>query len=63
MGFTVYLQWLPLLLFGKSAVLTRAVSTVVTVIAALAVGVILRDIARAKYWWAGVIYLSFTPSW
>lgn len=63
MGFTVYLQWLPLLLFGKSAVLTRAVSTVVTVIAALAVGVILRDIARAKYWWAGIIFLSFTPSW
>lgn len=63
MGFTVYLQWLPLLLFGKSAVLTRAVSTIVTVIAALAVGVILRDVARAKYWWAGVIFLSFTPSW
>ncbi len=63
MGFTVYLQWLPLLLFGKSAVLTRAVSTIVTVIAALAVGVILRDVVRAKYWWAGVIFLSFTPSW
>lgn len=63
MGFTVYLQWLPLLLFGKSAVLTRAVSTIVTVIAALAVGVILRDIARVKYWWAGIIFLSFTPSW
>jgi 4-amino-4-deoxy-L-arabinose transferase-like glycosyltransferase len=63
MGFTVYLQWLPLLLFGKSAVLTRAVSAAVTVIAALAVGVILRDVLRARYWWAGALFLSFTPSW
>lgn len=63
MGLTVYLQWIPLLLFGKSAVLTRVVSVMVTVIAALAVGVILRDIFKIKFWWSGVLFLSFTPAW
>jgi 4-amino-4-deoxy-L-arabinose transferase-like glycosyltransferase len=63
MGLTVYLQWLPLLLFGKSAVLTRAVSAAVTVIAAIAVGVVLRDIFKIKYWWSGTLLLSITPAW
>lgn len=63
MGLTVYLQWLPLLLFGKSALVTRAVSAIITVIAAIAVGVILRDIFKVKYWWSGVIFLSITPAW
>ncbi len=63
MGLTVYLQWLPYLLFGKSAFLTRAVSAIITVIAAVSVGIILRDIFKAKYWWSGVLLLSMTPAW
>lgn len=63
MGLTVYLQWLPLLLFGKSALVTRAVSAIVTVIAAIAVGIMLRDVFKVRYWWSGVIFLSITPAW
>ncbi len=63
MGLTVYLQWIPLLLFGKSALVTRAVSATVTVIAAIAVGVILRDVFKVKHWWSGVLFLSMTPAW
>ena len=62
-GLTVYLHWLPLLLFGKSALMTRAVSAIVTVIAAISVGIILRDVFKIRYWWSGVIFLSFTPAW
>ncbi|MCC6498821.1 MAG: glycosyltransferase family 39 protein [Anaerolineales bacterium] len=63
MGLTVYLQWLPYLLFGKSALATRAVSAVVTVIAAVAVGVSLRAVFQLKYWWSGALFLALTPAW
>lgn len=63
LSLSVYLQWLPLVLFGKSAVVTRATSVLVTLIAAVSVGIILRDVFRAKYWWAGTLFLSITPSW
>jgi len=63
LGLSVYLQWLPYLLFGKSAFITRAASVSVTLIAAIAVGLILRDVFKIKYWWSGTLFLSITPSW
>lgn len=60
---SVYLQWLPSVLFGKSAVATRATSVIITLLAAVAVGVILRDIFELKYWWTGTLFLSITPAW
>lgn len=62
-GLSVYLQWLPVILFGKSAVATRAMSVLVTLIAAVSVGIILRDIFKLKYWWVGVLFLSIAPAW
>lgn len=62
-GLSVYLQWLPVLLFGKSAVATRATSVLITLIAAISVGIILRDVFKIKYWWTGTLFLSITPSW
>lgn len=62
-GLSVYLQWLPVLLFGKSAVATRAASVLVTLIAAFAVSITLRDVFKIKYWWTGTLFLSITPSW
>ena len=63
LGLSVYLQWLPYLLFGKSAVVTRITSILITLIAAISVGLILRDIFKLKYWWAGTLFLSITPAW
>jgi 4-amino-4-deoxy-L-arabinose transferase-like glycosyltransferase len=63
LGLSVYLQWLPSLLFGKSALATRATSVFVTLIAAVSVGIILRDIFKLKYWWTGTLFLSITPAW
>jgi len=63
LSLSVYLQWLPVLLFGKSAVATRATSVLVTLIAAVCVGLILRDIFKLKYWWTGTLFLAMTPAW
>src|SRR5688572_4461743 len=62
-GLSVYLQWLPVVLFGKSAVATRAMSVLVTLIAAVSVGLILRDVFKLKYWWTGILFFSITPAW
>lgn len=60
---SVYLQVLPYLAFGKSIFVNRAASVLVGSAAALAVGLILRDIFMLRYWWAGVLLLSITPAW
>ncbi|HEY3473031.1 MAG TPA: glycosyltransferase family 39 protein, partial [Anaerolineales bacterium] len=62
-GLSVYLQWLPVILFGKSAVATRAMSVLVTLIGAISIGIILRDIFKIKHWWPGTLFLSITPAW
>ena len=63
LGLSVYLQWLPYLLFGKSAVITRMTSVLVTLIAAISLGLVLREIYKLKHWWVGTLFLSITPAW
>lgn len=63
LGLSVYMQWLPYILFGKSAVLTRITSILITLLAAISIGFILRDIFKLKYWWTGTLFLSITPAW
>ena len=60
---SVYLQVIPLLIFGKSVFVTRAVSVLVATLGAIAVGLILRDIFKLRYWWCGVLLLSIAPAW
>jgi len=62
-GISVYAQLLPYLVLGKSVFVTRAVSVFITLIAAWAVGAILRDFFKARYWWCAVLLLSITPTW
>jgi len=63
LGLSVYLQIIPYLLFGKSVFVTRAVSVFFSLIAAISISLTLRNIFKIKYWWAGVLVLSFIPSW
>jgi hypothetical protein len=63
LGLSVYIQWLPFMLFGKSAVITRITSTLISLIAAISIGLILRDIFKLKYWWIGILLLSIAPAW
>ncbi|PIV27306.1 MAG: hypothetical protein COS37_03005 [Anaerolineae bacterium CG03_land_8_20_14_0_80_58_20] len=63
LGVSVYLQWLPYIFFGKSAFFTRATSVLITLLAAISVGIILRNVFKARYWWTGALFLSITPAW
>ena len=63
LGMGVYMQVLPYLIFGKSAFITRATSVIITLIAAISTALILRGALKIKYWWAGVLFLSITPTW
>ncbi|OGO64295.1 MAG: hypothetical protein A2Z45_07540 [Chloroflexi bacterium RBG_19FT_COMBO_55_16] len=60
---SVYLQVLPYLAFGKSVFVTRATSVLLSALAAVAVSLILRDIYKLPYWWAGAALLSIAPAW
>jgi hypothetical protein len=60
---SVYVQVIPYLLFGKSVFVTRAVSALIGMLAALAVGLILREVFKIRFWWSGVLLLSITPAW
>ena len=63
LGTTVYLQVLPYLLFGKSVFVTRLTSLLLTLLAAISVGLILKDIFKLPYWWCATLLLSITPAW
>ncbi|MCC6189557.1 MAG: hypothetical protein IT318_11000 [Anaerolineales bacterium] len=62
-GVSVYLQVLPYLLLGKSVAVTRGVSALVTLIAAAAVSLTLRDIFKLRFWWTGALLLGLAPAW
>jgi hypothetical protein len=63
LGVSVYLQIIPYIMFGKSVYVTRAVSALVTLLAAAAVGLALQQFFKLRIWWAGVLFLSLTPAW
>ena len=63
LSLSVYLQVLPYLLFQKSVFVTRLTSVLVTLLAAYAVGLVMRDFFNARFWWAGTLILSVTPAW
>lgn len=62
-GTSVYVQVLPYLLFGKSIAATRLVSALITLVAALTLGLVLKQVFKIKYHWAGVLLLLTTPAW
>ena len=59
----VYIQLLPLLLFGRSDFVIRFTVVLVGLIGAICVSLSLRDIFRVRYWWAGILLLSVIPAW
>lgn len=63
LGVSVYLQVIPYIMFGKSVFVTRAVSALVTLLAAAAVGLSLHQFFKLRIWWAGALFLSLTPAW
>jgi hypothetical protein len=62
-GTSVYVHLLPMILFGKSVLVTRTTAALVTVIAAVAVSLLLRDGLKVKNWWLGALVLAASPAW
>lgn len=60
---SVYLQVIPYLFFGKSVFITRAVSVLVSLLAPISLALLLRDVIKIPYWWAGTLLLSSAPAW
>ncbi len=60
---SVYVHAVSVALFGKSLLVTRATSAVVSILAALAVALILKLVFRARYWWAGALIMAVAPAW
>jgi 4-amino-4-deoxy-L-arabinose transferase-like glycosyltransferase len=60
---SVYAQVLPWLLFGKSIWVTRGTSVLISLLAALAIGLLLKNNLKSKYAFAGILILCITPAW
>ncbi|GAB4495594.1 MAG: hypothetical protein OHK0052_03480 [Anaerolineales bacterium] len=59
----IYLQMLPLLIFGKSIWVTRATIALFSTLAAIALGYALRDVFRIRLWWSAPLLLTLAPAW
>jgi hypothetical protein len=60
---SVYVQVLPALLLPRSIWVTRGVSVILSLLASLSVGLIMRDIFQAKQPWLATMLLGITPAW
>lgn len=63
LGTSVYFQVLPFLLFGKSIFVTRATSVLITVLAAISLGLIFKKFYQSDHPWLAILILSITPAW
>ncbi len=63
LGLSVYWQVIPQLLFGRSILVTRGAAVVATLLAAVFLGLILRDFFKVQHWWLGPLLLAVTPAW
>ncbi|NUM43133.1 MAG: hypothetical protein HUU38_00390 [Anaerolineales bacterium] len=63
LSLSVYVQIIPTLLFGKSVLVTRGTSILLTLIPALTVALIVRDFLKLPYGWAATLLLALAPVW
>ncbi len=63
LGTSVYAQILPWMMFGKSVWVTRGTSVLITLLAALAVGLTMKNIFKSRYAFSAILFLSVTPAW
>ena len=63
LSLSVYAQVLPTLLLGKSVWVTRGVAALLTLTAAVSLGLTLKHIFHSRYWWLGPLLLAAVPAW
>ena len=62
-GTSVYVQLIPYLIFGKSVIVTRLVSALISLLGALAVTLLLKNVLKFKTHWIGILLVLTTPAW
>ena len=63
LSLSVYAQVLPTLLLGKSIWVTRGVAALLSLTAAISLGLTLKHIFNIRYWWLGPLLLAAVPAW
>jgi len=63
LSLSVYAQVLPYLIFGKSVWATRGISVLLTLTAAISLGLILKNNFKSRYWWLSTLLLAAVPTW
>lgn len=59
----VYLQMIPLMLFGKSVIATRGTSALIAIFGCIAVSLILKSIFKIRLWWTIPLIMALIPAW
>ncbi len=60
---SVYIHAISMTLFGKSVLVTRGTQALLSVLAAIAIGLSLKTAFKARFWWAGALLLALAPTW
>lgn len=63
LSFSVYLQVLPTLFFGRHVAVTRGTAVLATLAGALALSMILKRFFNFKHWWLGTLIFTTIPVW
>ncbi len=63
LSLSVYLQVIPVALFGLSVVATRATSALVSLLGVTAVALTLKHAFHSRYWWTAVLLMAAMPAW
>jgi len=63
LSLSVYLHVIPVFLLGKSILVTRATSALISLLGAAAVGLALKLVFKNRFWWIGVLFMTVIPAW
>jgi hypothetical protein len=60
---SMYFHALSMSLFGKSILVSRATSALISLLGAGAAGLILQKVFKARFSWIGILLVAVTPAW
>ena len=62
-GTSVYIQILPTILFGKTVLVSRLVPGLITLLAAILIGLLLKQVFHIRSYWLGILLMITSPAW
>ena len=63
LSLSVYAQLIGVALFGKSVLVTRGISALISMLCPLAVALALKLVFKARTWWLGALVVAALPAW